>query len=380
MNNKEKIDVLFVADIAPKKLGSFETFLFSLEKFSNQYNIKIKYIFSGDVHEKFDENNLDYDVVRTENFSSFVVTAKLLKKYPAKMIHFNFTGMADSNILFSKILNVKNIFFTEHLCPQKCQDKLGYLSYLKKIRRYFYALNIDRIFSVSEFAHKRIIENNFVSESKIINLYNGIDINRFNISRDNLQRSNFFKENYAMKIDSVLITYVGQLIIQKGVKCYFEAILQILKSNTNVLFAFVGDGCLRDELTNSIPTEFVNRIKFYGLRNDIENIFSLSDVVVVPSICEEAFGLVAAEASACGLPVIATRVGGLPEVVLDNRTGLLVPPGDVLSLINAILKLADDKNLRLRLGNEGRKHIENNFDVNFQAKTLIENYREFLFS
>ena len=102
-----------------------------------------------------------------------------------------------------------------------------------------------------------------------------------------------------------------------------------------------------------------------------------SDIMVMPSR-REAFGVAAVEAAACGVPVIATRVGGIPEIVEDGASGILIPPRDRESLTQAILRLATDSELRAAMGRAGRAIAEERFDLNRNLDQMEALYREVL--
>lgn len=102
-------------------------------------------------------------------------------------------------------------------------------------------------------------------------------------------------------------------------------------------------------------------IKYLGYRGDIQNIYKTSDIVVVPSQWEEPFGLINIEAGACRKPVIATRVGGIPEVIKHGENGFLVEKDDLDSLAEYTGRLIDDKALGMKLGDNGRGRVETYF-------------------
>ncbi|OGC90381.1 MAG: hypothetical protein A2W25_02180 [candidate division Zixibacteria bacterium RBG_16_53_22] len=106
-----------------------------------------------------------------------------------------------------------------------------------------------------------------------------------------------------------------------------------------------------------------NKVKFMGAlpHEKVAQFLATLDIFAMPSICEEAFGVAALEASATGLPVVATRVGGIPEVVVDCETGLLVERKDVSQLAQAILKLVNEPELRRKMGRAGRKFVEEKY-------------------
>ena len=110
----------------------------------------------------------------------------------------------------------------------------------------------------------------------------------------------------------------------------------------------------------------------------LPRIFGMADVFVLPSITAEAFGIVILEAMASGLPVVATNVGGIPEIIRESESGLLVPPGNELELRNAIEKLLLDDDLREWFGNNGRKAVEEKYSWDKVVGRIEKTYEEVL--
>jgi glycosyltransferase involved in cell wall biosynthesis len=141
----------------------------------------------------------------------------------------------------------------------------------------------------------------------------------------------------------------------------------------------VGKGDLDVELrAEALRIEANGRVKFLGWRDDIDEIMPIFDIFVLPSL-NEGMGRVLVEAMAAGKPVIASRAGGIPDLVKHEKTGLLVPPGDVPALADAILRLVNDPDERRRMGETGRF-----FCRRFSLKAMIDKidnlYDELLFS
>ena len=111
----------------------------------------------------------------------------------------------------------------------------------------------------------------------------------------------------------------------------------------------------------------MNKLIFTGWREDIPEILSVLDIVVVPSL-NEAVGRILIEAGACGKPVVATRVGGIPEVVQDNQTGILVPPKDAYELARAVISLLEDKNKRQKMGETAKNWVDDKFSASRMVK------------
>ena len=131
----------------------------------------------------------------------------------------------------------------------------------------------------------------------------------------------------------------------------------------NALLVVLGDGELRSSLEEQARAlNLEGRVLFTGMRNDVPEIVSCCDVFALPSI-NEGFGVVLLEAMAVKCPIVATGVGGVPEVILDGITGILVPPKDPAQLAQAILKLMKDPQLSARLAGSGYQRLKTHFDI-----------------
>ncbi len=140
----------------------------------------------------------------------------------------------------------------------------------------------------------------------------------------------------------------------------------------------VGDGSLRASLeARVVELGLAERVHFLGRRphTEIPDLLRGFDLLVMPSR-EEAWGVAAAEASATAIPVVATRVGGIPEIVVDGETGLLVPPQDPAALAAAIRRMAGDRALRRKLGRAGRKRVESLFAWPRCVDLMVDVYRD----
>lgn len=138
----------------------------------------------------------------------------------------------------------------------------------------------------------------------------------------------------------------------------------------------VGDGPWRPTLEHQARmlgvTEFVH---FAGVRNDIPALLAASDLFCLPSRTE-GLGIAAIEAMASGLPVVASRVGGLPEVVEDGVTGLLVPPDDTAALAEALVRILEDRHRAAQMGDAGRTRAKQHFDSRAMIAATYAVYAE----
>jgi glycosyltransferase involved in cell wall biosynthesis len=160
----------------------------------------------------------------------------------------------------------------------------------------------------------------------------------------------------------------------------------VLKARDDVKFLIVGDdpgpaGEFRNQLQEMVESlGLEQKVIFLGWCKDIPGVMAQLDGVVHASTAPEPFGLVVIEAMAMGKPVIATNAGGIPEIVEDGQTGLLIPLKDSTAMAEAILKLLNDDPLALRFGQAGRKRVEEHFDIRSNVAKVEKVYRELLFS
>lgn len=196
-------------------------------------------------------------------------------------------------------------------------------------------------------------------------------------------RSNEVLETLGIPPGAFVVTMIGRIQPWKGQLVFVQAAEQVALGDPECYFLVVG--------APTFPADFAyletvklaasrllreGRIAFAGFRNDIPEIIASSDIIVHGSIAPEPFGIVVVEAMAMEKPVIATRGGGVREIVVDGETGLLTPPGDVQAMVRAILTLRKDSALRVNMGKEGRLRVEKLFS----AKTMAERLEELLLS
>jgi glycosyltransferase involved in cell wall biosynthesis len=180
--------------------------------------------------------------------------------------------------------------------------------------------------------------------------------------------------------DEIAVGTVGALVARKGHSVLIDAMAlaqrgEATKHDPSRLRCFIaGAGPLRPQLEQRImQKELAPCVTLVGPLQDPARLLSALDVFVMPSL-NEGLGVAALEATAAGLPVVASAVGGLPEVVDDRRTGLLVKPGDPAILAEAIVWLAADYQRRAAMGAEGRKRAVRSWSMELMAQRTLELY------
>lgn len=201
----------------------------------------------------------------------------------------------------------------------------------------------------------------------------GVDINIFKPR----EAKNSLKAELGITPEDTVVLYVGRLDKGKGVEYLLQAARYIISQYTNLKFLIVGDGSLRSTY-EKLAEPRTDQILFTGFRVDIPDLMNISDMLVLPSLSEGAANVVM-EASASGLPVIASEVGEVPKIIEDSRTGILVKPYDVTGIVNAIRTLVENPALAQEMRKAGRKRMEERYSldviclkIEYAYKRIIE--------
>jgi glycosyltransferase involved in cell wall biosynthesis len=232
----------------------------------------------------------------------------------------------------------------------------------------------DVIVCNSDFI-KKDLEKAGIDNSLLRVVHNGIDFDRIGDGED----SENIRDEFEIPEGCPVIGCAGSLFKTKGQEHLIKAFPAILKKYPDARILIAGDGSERKNLEKlSESIEGGQKIIFAGKRKDMANIMKSIDIMVVPSVWEEPFGLVNVEAMYAGVPVIASNVGGIPEIIEDSKTGLLVPPGDEAAIANAVIKLLEDNDLKNRIIKNARERAENYFSSERMAKDMIKVYEDVL--
>jgi L-malate glycosyltransferase len=181
----------------------------------------------------------------------------------------------------------------------------------------------------------------------------------------------------AQPVSEPLIGTLRHLEANYGIDVLIEALPLLLRSEPRIQVAIGGEGSLRSRLERRImELDIVGQIALPGRipHADVPAFLRSLSIFVVPSRAES-FGVAALEAQACGLPVVASDVGGLPEVLRDGETGLLVPPEQPQALADALLVLLRDQELRERMGRAGREWVCQRYDWQANVTQMLELYQ-----
>ena len=204
-----------------------------------------------------------------------------------------------------------------------------------------------------------------VKNEKLRIIYNGIDLNDFSSKRDG-----WIKREYGISEDSILVGFFGGFSWRKGGRFFLESLPLVLQKRRDIVYIFAGGYENEIKEAKERYKEFQKNLLFLGRRFDVPGIMKEMDILVVPSLSDTTPNVIL-ESYACGVPVIASNVGGIPEIVKDKETGFLIPPGNALSIAETVLMLCEHPSLREELSKNALK-----ISTYYSKERLAEEYEK----
>ncbi|MCP4649525.1 MAG: glycosyltransferase family 4 protein [PVC group bacterium] len=211
----------------------------------------------------------------------------------------------------------------------------------------------SKVIAISEAVKKHLKIDFYLPEDRIALIPNGIDITRFRVS----------SRKTDLESPARIVGIIARLSSVKGHTCLIEAMAQVIKEFPEAKLYVFGEGHMKYKLIEQAEKMGMSeRMLFLPSVSNTQEVLQEIDIFVMPSL-QEGLGLSILEAQACGLPVIASNVGGIPTVVKNELNGLLVPPQEPNALAGAIMKVMDNKELAVKLGRHARANVEEHFNL-----------------
>jgi sugar transferase (PEP-CTERM/EpsH1 system associated) len=282
---------------------------------------------------------------------------RLFRRERPDVVHTHGWGTLLEGMLAARLAGVPSVIHGEH-------GTLQMKTYQRWLQRRAWT-SADRVLSVSSRLAERMATTMQVPTERITTIRNGVDLSRFGSSDRGAARSGLGLSN-----DTLVIGTVGRLVPVKDHATLLEAISLLTKRGVDVTLLVSGDGPLHATLQARVRDLGIEHsVRFLGHRQDVEVVLAALDVFVLSSVSEGLSNTIL-EAMASGLPVVATRVGGAEELVVDGETGLLVEPGLPRKMAEALQLLLTNESKRRTMGAAARGRVE----TEFALTTMIDRY------
>lgn len=355
--------------ITDMKIGGAGRWLLNFLKNFDKSKLDIKVVIPKGSMLKNEINGLNVATIEIDgigdkslDWSSVSALNKLFSTEKPDIVH---THASLSARIAAKMAGIKAIVHTKH-----CLDnpKRGVK---KAIAAFINNQLSSRIIAVSKAVESNLIEAG-MPQSKINVIYGGVD----EIKKLSQEEINQIKSSYGISEKDIVFGMVARLAAVKGHKYFIQAAEQVLKARTDVKFLVAGTGPMENELKKMVADmKLENSIIFTGFMKDVEKVYNVIDVNVITSI-SEAQCLALVEGMTVGKPMIGTEVGGIPELIIPNQTGILIPVAKPEALTEAILRLADDSELREVMGAQARELMLEKFSASEMTAEIYRLYEE----
>ena len=306
----------------------------------------------GDLAEEAKKNGIKVIFVKRKpgiNFSLPLRLRRVFKDEKIDIVHTHNHAAMLYGTLGAKLAGIHKIFNTIHGREKKIKNS--------RIWSLAWKMN-SKIIAISEDAKRELVKNTRIDYERIDVIYNGIDMSKFKKS----------------EVNGNIIGTVSRLSPEKDNFTMLEAFSKVAEEIDSARLTIAGDGPLKESLKAKVESlKLGGKVRFLGFRNDIPEVLSGFSVFALFSLTE-GISISLLEALASGKPVVATNVGGNPEVVVDGITGLLVPPKEPERMAEAIIKILLDKEMAGRMGEVGRKRVEEKFSLERMVKEYQEIY------
>jgi glycosyltransferase involved in cell wall biosynthesis len=356
------VRAVIAADLAPVKIGSLESQLFTVARLLETVGVEVMLSFGGRIsgpvrrHFATTDESLTCCLGPLAEAGARKSWLRHLKEQKPDILWLHFFPPVGRFI--AQIRHVcprATIYFSDHV-SRGYDQKSSFRRLVRRFQARLYARCIDCYIGVSRFVSRRLVENDLVPADRVRTVYNGIDLTRF---RPAEQRGPH-------------IAAVCHMIPEKGVAILLQALALLKRRGHELPCQLAGTGPRLAEYQGYVRSHDLSSVSFLGSRDDVPEILRTAQVTIVPSLWEEAFGLAAAESLAAGVPVIASRIGALPEIIDDGANGLLVPAGDCEALANALLTLFSDPSRREGMASAARQKAEREFDLSRLSGRIVD--------
>lgn len=291
---------------------------------------------------------------------------RMMRRFRPHIVHTRNWGGLEA-VVAARLSGVPVVIHSEHGYEL---DTLKSMPLRRRVFRSFAYRMADAVFTNSTDLREYHARQTWMSANRIKVIYNGIDLSRFSSP---MAAGNSIRSQYGFCRDTFVVASVGRLVAIKDHATLLRSAAMLAEQGTDIGVLLVGAGPERNALEEQVKHSTVlnGRVVFTGDSANVPELLSAADVFVLSSR-GEGMSNTLLEAMASGLPAVASRVGGNPEVVEEGRTAFLFPAGDSNALANHLRVLQKDEELRARFGESGRRRVAETF----QMERMVSEYRK----
>lgn len=372
-SDTQKVNLLFIN--YSFNIGGIETLILNMCKVldKDKFNIYICSFKEDNVLEnEFKDLGIPIHIIAKKegiDISLIFKLRKLLRKLNIDIVHTHNSAQWFYGVLACIGLHKPYLIHTQHSVLEKGRGKLLYsLRYLAKKTAF--------IVCVAKYVADYMLNEGRLNTEKVKVIYNGITIDRFAVEINKQQ----IKSSLNIPHDCKLIGIIARLALIKDHRTLLDAFKYVVQKINNVKLLVVGDGELLKKLEEySKELAIENKVIFLGKKRDIPEILNILDLFVLSSV-NEGMSITLLEAMAASLPIVATEVGGNSEVVVHNKTGILVPSQDPEKMASAINELLTDCVKANEMGKEGKNRVLQKFSIENMVKEYQTIYNNLAFN
>jgi glycosyltransferase involved in cell wall biosynthesis len=274
------------------------------------------------------------------------------------------------------------VALTSFLIPEPCYIVSEHNVFNRRRRFQFFKVldafiyqRYAQIVAVSSSVRKALLEWLPRLDNKVQVIVNAVDPGCF--QADDVQLDQL-RQELGINKDNKIIFYAGRLVPAKGIDILLEAFSNLARKDSSVKILLAGDGPLKDILQKQTASlDLEKNVQFLGLRTDISQLLNIADIIVLPSRWE-GLPMILLEAMAARKPILATRVGGIPEIIEHGKSGWLVPPENQQALAEAIALLLSSKELCQQLSDGALEKVSAQYSIKPIIQQLLESYEKVL--